>query len=383
MAMMTTRRRFLKVTSGAAMGLYLSPLACESNLVNPKLSGSQFDFLTPVDPSTARADRAPGSHFVQFGAEGSVDGWRYEDINPITLAEWQLQLTGAFTTPTTLTAADLQSEVDNDQDVTLLNTLRCIFDDTSIPGLVGTSLWRGVPLARFLEQAGVDPSVRRFRFFGRDGFNNNLLREEVLVPAGEPELAPLLAVAVNGEDIPHIHGGPVRLVVPGKYGYKNLKWVDRIEATADDTVFGSYQEVFQFFDEGTIQLATKVTNPLARASLPAGPVELFGYALSGAASVQGVEIAIDDGPFEPAQLQSFDDLVTLVPELTEVLQVELERTYPFRSVWTLFTFNWDATPGPHRLRFRATDSAGEVQAAIDEDPTDGSSGYWDIDVDVT
>ncbi len=380
--MKTSRRFFLKASSGAALGVYLSPLGCESNSVVPKFPGGRFDFITAIDPSPNRANRPDASHFVQFGAEGSVQGWRYDDVEVLGPDTWQLELSGQLSNPTTLTFTDINDAIVAGEDYTVLNTLRCIIDSTSIPGLVGTALWRGVPLRRFLDAAGVDAAVRRFRIYGRDGFTNNLRREDIFVPTDEPERTPLLAFQVNGNTVPHIHGGPVRLLVPGRYGFKNLKWVDRIEATDNDEVFGSYQEVFGFFDDGTIQMATKVTDPLAQATLEPGPFDLFGYALSGAAPIRSVEVSIDDGPFVAAQLESFDDLSTQVPELSQTIQAQLGRQYPYPSVWTIFRFSWEATPGTHRLRFRAIDEDGNVQEDVDNDFTDGSDGYWDIRVQV-
>ena len=381
--MESSRRFFLKASSGAMLGLYLSPLGCERNAVTPKFSGGRFDFLTTIDSGLSRSERLPDTHFVQFGAAGSVQGWRYDDIAQVSRDDWQIELTGDVATPTTLTFSDIDAQVDANEDITVVSTLRCIIDATSIPGLVGTALWRGVPLARFLEPAGVGAGVRRFRIFGRDGFRNNLLVSELTVDPDRPERSPLLAFEVNGEAVPHIHGGPVRLLVPGKYGFKSLKWVDRIEATDSDEVFGSYQEVFGFFDDGTIQMATKVTDPLAEATLSEGEIDLFGYALSGSAAIQSVEVSIDDEPFAPAEIEPLDNVLSQNPSLADALQVQAGRSYPFQGVWTLFRFRWQATPGSHRLRFRALDQDGNVQVERDEDVSNGSDGYWDIRVDVS
>jgi len=133
---MTTRRVFLKATSGAALGLYLSPIACESNQITPKVTGGRFDFLTPVDVSTDRRNRPTDSHFVQFGGEGSVPSWNYDTVAEIDRSAWSISLQGLFTTPGELTFADIDAAVADDQAVTVLNTLRCIFDSTGIPGLV-------------------------------------------------------------------------------------------------------------------------------------------------------------------------------------------------------------------------------------------------------
>ena len=383
--MQLDRRLFLKGAGGTALGLVFAP-ACESNQVRPKGIGREFDFLTPVDASLEGdpGRRPTDTFYLQWGAEGTIDGWTYADQPIVAPDDWSLRIEGLVQTPLDVTFADLERKAAAGEEVVLLNTLRCIFDTTDIPGLVGNALWRGVPLRSFLEDAGIDQQqTARIRYFGRDGFANNLRLEDVFLPDAVTEpLDPLLVYQMNGEPVPHVHGGPVRLLTPGRYGYKNVKWIDRVVATDDDSVFGQYQSVFGFFDAGTIQPITKVTNPLAEAEIPAGPFDVFGYALSGLAGVSTVEVSIDGGPFEATELVPLEDIRTSFPVIDASIQVASGATYPFRSVWTLFRYAWDAPPGEHTLRFRATDAAGNVQPEEDDDPTDGSTAYWRVTVRV-
>jgi DMSO/TMAO reductase YedYZ molybdopterin-dependent catalytic subunit len=383
--MQLDRRLFLKGAGGTALGLVFAP-ACESNQVRPKGIGREFDFLTPVDASLEGdpGRRPTDAFYLQWGAESTVDGWTYADQPVIAPDEWSLRIEGLVQTPLDITFADLERKAAAGEEVVLLNTLRCIFDTTDIPGLVGNALWRGVPLRSVLEDAGIDPQqTARIRYFGRDGFANNLRLEDVFLPDALTEpLDPLLVYEMNGEPVPHVHGGPVRLLTPGRYGYKNVKWIERVVATDDDSVFGQYQSVFGFFDAGTIQPITKVTNPLTEAEIPAGPFDVFGYALSGLAGITTVEVSIDGGPFEATELVPLEDIRTSFPVIDASIQVASGATYPFRSVWTLFRYAWDAPPGEHTLRFRATDAAGNVQPEADDDPTDGTTAYWRVTVRV-
>lgn len=380
------RRLFLKGAGGTALGLVFLP-RCQSNEITPKGVGAGFDFLTPIDTSLEREPgrRPPGSFFVQFGAAGiPALSWSYDDIPVLPRDAWSLRIEGLVSTPLDLGFADLQAKADIGLDVVLLNTLRCIFDTTAIPGLVGNAIWRGVPLRSFLEDAGIDQqATARVRYFGRDGFSNNLRLDDIFLPPTTVEpLDPLLVFEMNGEPIPHVHGGPVRLLTPGRYGYKNVKWISRFEATADDAEFGSYQEQYQFFDAGTIQPVTKVTTPLTRVEIPAGEFECFGYALSGLAGIATVEASLDDGPFEPADLVPLEEVRTSFPDIEQTIQLARGNAYPFRGVWTLFRYSFEAIPGEHTLRFRAIDAAGNEQEEVDRGPRDGATGYWTIDVTV-
>jgi len=352
------------------------------NEVRPRGLGAQFEFLTPVDSSLEGdpAARPRDAFYLQWGAESSVDGWSYGAIDVLPPDAWSARVEGLVSTPLDITFESIRQKGEAGEEVVLLNTLRCIIDGTTIPGLVGNALWRGVPLRSFLEDAGIDrQNTVRVRYFGRDGFTNNLKLEDIFLGDSITEpLDPLLVYEMNGEPVPHVHGGPVRLLTPGRYGYKSIKWPERFEATDDDSEFGSYQDAFQFFDAGTIQPITKVTTPLTEVTIPAEPFECFGYALSGLAGIDRVEASVDDGPFEPAELVPLEEIQTSFPIVDQALQVQVGSAYPYRSVWTLFRYVYDATPGRHTLRFRAFDRAGNEQPREDGDLSDGASGYWTI-----
>ena len=105
----------------------------------------------------------------------------------------------------------------------------------------------------------------------------------------------------------------MRLLVPGQYGYKSVKWVARLEATASDAPFGSYQEALGYTDDGRVQVVNKATNPLRNAQLSAGPVAIFGLAISGLAGVERVEVSINDAPFAAAALVDLPEVLSANP----------------------------------------------------------------------
>lgn len=388
------RRAFLQGSAGAVLGLQFVQLGCENNTITPIGSGIEFSFISQVDVeqgnslSTSGRDNAR-FHFVQIGGRalarsgGPIPAGTYDNLPIFSEADWNLTVDGDVTQALNLGFQDLVSR--SADTLTILKTLRCVFDDTSLPGLIGTALWTGVPVRTLIQDAGVDPNlVNRFRFHGRDGFNNNLLYDEVMDETRPAWEQPMLAWRMNDLPVPHAHGGPVRLIIPGKLGYKNIKWIERIEATADDSPFGTYQrgDAYQASDAADVPVWTKATNPVDRQEIPAGSFRVFGFSISGQAAIQTIEIQIDDGPWEPVQVIPVSDLQEDNPRVTESAQFQQGLSYPYRDVWTLFRFDWQATPGPHTLRFRATDSAGNTQPETDPRGDDGVNNWWVIDVEV-
>lgn len=372
-----SRRTFVVRLGTAALGIALAPMVgCETNSVAPFVEGTDIPFLTPLtDPNPDRA------FFVQYGADGTVENW----AGPRQIARdtWGLTVDGLVATPRTFSYSDLLRFAGDA--VRIVSTLRCIVDSTFVPGLIGTTLFTGIPLRLVLEAAGVDAAARRIRIYGADGFTNNLRVLEAMGPFAAEQVEPLLVYQMNDAPLTPDHGFPVRLLVPGQYGYKSVKWITRLEATADDSAFGSYQQALGYTDDGRVQVVNKATNPLRNAQLSAGPVAIFGYALSGMAGIERVEVSIDDAPFAAATLVDLAEVLSSNPTLRSTLQVDNASsfTYPFRGVWALWQYPWTATAGTHTIRIRAIDRAGNTQPEIDEVVEDGENPVFRISVTVT
>ncbi len=373
-----TRRSFLGRTGGALLGFSLLPLAagCEQNSFAPLANGTSIPFLTPIqDPNPDNA------FFAQYGGQAAVPNW--PGVQQLSRGTWTMLLDGLVDSPLTITFADIEAQ--SARAVRVLNTLRCIVDETFVPGLIGNTIWTGIPLRIFLDQAGLDPVLaKRLRFYGADGFTNNLKISQVYGPIAQDLVEPLLVYEMNGAPLTPEHGNPVRLLVPGYYGYKSVKWLSRIEVSGLDEAFGSYQEQLGYVDDGEISVLNKVTNPLQNQTIAAGSFRLFGYALSGKAGIRTVELSIDDGPFEPVRILPLSEVLSSNPEIRETVQLQDSGfTYPFRGVWALWESTWNATPGSHVLRVRAIDNNGNTQPVTDENDLDGTNPIFELRVNVT
>ena len=357
-----SRRDFVRLAGGTLIGVSFVGLpGCEFNSVEPITLGREIPFLTPVD-----------EFYYKNGADISVSNWTLPVIQP---DNWTLQIDGLVQTPITIRFSDLEAESANQ--INLLKTMRCVIDSNDVQGLIGTAVWQGVPLRRFLDRAGIDfASVKRLRLYGSDGFTNNIPIDQVYgdLPPGLVE--PLLVTHMNGVPLPSEHGFPVRLIIHDSFGYKNVKWISRIEATDSDAPFGTYQDA-QFADDGVTRTVSRATEPLDQSQVPAGPVTVRGFAVSGTAGIEKVEVSIDGGTFAETILQDEASVLTSDPLIAEAIQFTdpAQFSYPFTGVWRKWEYTFQASPGRHSIRIRATDAAGNQQPATDEDITDGINAY--------
>ncbi|MFH8380236.1 molybdopterin-dependent oxidoreductase [Kitasatospora sp. NPDC018058] len=219
-----------------------------------------------------------------------------------------------------------------------------------VPTRAVTNLeWAGVPLAAVLEPAGPRPEARhvwlegadRGDFAGESGVG--YLKDLPLDQAGAEVV---LAHTMNGEPLRPDHGYPVRAVAPRMFGTNSVKWLTRIVLAAErpEHLFTTrlYTRVLPGESESRPvrekDVSSKLLTPRDGRHVPVGVCELAGYAWSST-EVVAVEVAVDDADWQPA---------------------ELDRRGPDPS-WQRFRFRYDLAPGPHRVRCRATDSAGRVQ----------------------
>ncbi|WP_206340249.1 molybdopterin-dependent oxidoreductase [Blastococcus litoris] len=261
---------------------------------------------------------------------------------------WQLEVRGMVDEPFTLTYAELMELPQIEADI----TLACVSNEVG-GDLVGNARWQGVPLRALLDRAGLQEGATQLVGRSVDGFT-----------AGFPVLTALdveeamVAVAMNGEPLPAEHGFPARLVVPGLYGYVSAtKWLEAIELTDWDV--DGYWIPRGWAKEGPIKTQARIDVPRSGTTVAAGRQPVAGVAWAPTRGIEGVEVRIDDGPWQPA-------------ELAERLDVDC---------WRQWYLPWDATPGRHTVAARATDGLGEVQTD-ERTPVapDGASGYPVIEV---
>ena len=223
------------------------------------------------------------------------------------------------------------------------------------PGATGTARWRGVRLADVLAAAAPRPGAAHVGMVGLDDSPEAKPPQRYggsipLDKARRPEV--LLAFEMNGEPLPPVHGGPLRSVVPGYIGARSIKWLDRIDVRAD-TWGGYFQHVAYRmlppdgkvgpgagFELGIVALNSDVLAPADGATVPAGAVELRGYAFAGGErSVVRVDVSVDGAAWRQAQL--------------------LEDLGPW--AWRQWTLSVELGPGEHAIAVRAWDTSAATQ----------------------
>jgi DMSO/TMAO reductase YedYZ molybdopterin-dependent catalytic subunit len=221
--------------------------------------------------------------------------------------------------------------------------------------LVGNARWLGVPLRTLLERAGVRPGGTQLLGRSVDGFTAGFPTETAL----RLEHA-MVAVGMNGEPLPTDHGFPARIVVPGLFGYVSAtKWLSEIELTGSSVE--GYWIPRGWAKEGPVLTQSRIDVPARDSTVAAGPQVVAGVAWAPTRGIRAVEVRVDDGPWQPA-------------ELAEPLGDECWRQWQYR---------WTAEPGEHRLSVRATDGDGEVQTEQRAPVApSGATGYHRRDVQV-
>src|SRR5690606_38696195 len=116
-----------------------------------------------------------------------------------------------------------------------------------IATLVANGIFTGIPLHHVLEELDVPAEAVKMRVYGADNFSSNIAAARTAAPEAGGPLPVLLAYGLNGEPLGRLRGGPVRLIIPETWGYKNVKWIERLDFTSDDAPFGTY-EVERFPD---------------------------------------------------------------------------------------------------------------------------------------
>ena len=269
------------------------------------------------------------------------------------VATWRLRVHGLVDRPFELTYDELLAMPLLEQYV----TIACVSNEVG-GSLVGNALWTGVRLKELLERAGVQPEATQIVGRAVDGFTVGFPTVHALADDRES----LVAVAMNGEPLPPSHGYPARLIVPGLFGYVSAtKWLTEIELTTLEG-FDAYWVPLGWSKQGPILTQSRIDVPTHGARVAAGTVAVAGVAWAPDRGIGAVEVQVDEDGWEPAELS------TPISDAT----------------WVQFVRRWDATPGEHLLRVRATDGDGEVQTDMRTRPApDGSRGHHTIRVTVT
>ena len=353
-----SRRSFLLVTGAAAIVAATTGVVGRG-LVNGRVDVEELraalrlpkpaDAATPV-PASVRADVSgvsayftPNNEFYRVDTALSVP--------VVDSRTWRLRIHGMVEQEMTYSFDDLLAMPLVERDI----TLTCVSNQVG-GELVGNARWLGVPVRMLLEQARPAPDADQVVSRSVDGMTIGTPVQALLDGRDA-----LLAVGMNGEPLPVEHGFPVRMVVPGLYGYVSAcKWIADMELTTFDA-YDPYWVQRGWVKEAPIKLSARIDapRPLAKVS---GEVKVGGVAWAQHTGIAGVDIRVDGGDWQPTKLAANGGI----------------------DAWRQWSWSLpDAAAGSHTLEVRATDRDGNVQPGERAEPfPSGSTGWHSVVITV-
>ena len=351
------RRRFLALAAGAG-SLALVAGSLGRVLARGGMAAAARARIVLGRPARPLPPAAPGLEAATPGLSPlytPVDRFYRIDtalvVPDVDVATWRLRVGGMVDRPFSLSYDDLAALPQVEADITLC----CVSNEVG-GRLVGSARWQGVLLKDLLDRAGVQTGADQLVGRSVDGFTVGFPTSTL-----DDGRQALVALGMGGEPLPVQHGFPARLVVPGLYGYVSAtKWLEELELTTLDG-FDAYWVPRGWSKEAPIKTSARIDVPRFGPRLQAGRQAVAGVAWAPTRRVSRVEVQVDDGPWAPAELG---------PEVSA-------------DAWRQWVWAWDATPGDHVLRVRATDGTGEVQDEVLRPPApDGATGLHRVRVTV-
>jgi DMSO/TMAO reductase YedYZ molybdopterin-dependent catalytic subunit len=350
-----SRRRFLK-----GLGIVFA-VAAVSGVAGRLLTGRRAVTAARNSVVLPRPVAAPPPVPANAQAQGAVpyvtsndDFYRIDtslyppEVDPAT---WQLRIFGMVRNPITITWDQLLKRPMIERYV----TLACVSNEVG-GDLISNALWLGTPIKALLDEAQLLPDADQVIQRSVDGWT-----------CGSPTAVlrdgrdALLAVGMNGAPLPVEHGFPVRMVVPGLYGYVSAcKWITEIELSrfAD---FDAYWVPRGWSQQAPIKTQSRIDTPRDGAKRKAGVVTVAGVAWAQHRGIKKVEVQVDGGPWMEA---------TLAGTVSS-------------DTWREWSYQWHAAKGQHTVRVRATDSTGETQTSTPAPPDpNGATGWHSVRVTV-
>jgi len=351
------RRRFLitgTATAGAAAVAYLGGRYLAEGT---SVSQAQASLRIPV-PANPAPPLPPGSNLRIPGLSSFItpNNSFYRVDTAIVLPEvppssWHLRVHGMVAKEITISFDELIRRPLTADYI----TLTCVSNPVAGP-YVGNALWLGASVASLLRQAGVRAGADELLCTSADGFTSGTPLQTVMDGRDA-----MLAVAMNGTALPVEHGFPVRMVVPGLYGYVSAcKWITDIEVTtyASNVAYWAQRGWDQ---QAPIKTESRIDVPNGSAQLKPGTTPVAGVAWAQHKGIAAVEVRVDRGPWHEARLAAVPDI----------------------DCWRQWVWDWNATPGSHLIEARATDATGYTQTALQEPPPpNGATGYPSVSVSV-
>ena len=372
-----TRRRLLTSAAAAAAVPYgARALAFMPGTEWPELrqNEQQIPFVNDTQPDDLTNQIVWQKPFDwHTSADRLYDVAHYD--KPTDLSDGRIDITGMVERPLTLSLEALKRL----PRIEYTATIECGGNGLAgrFMGAIGNMRWTGTPLVPLLQDCGIQPDAMEAVFFGADSGIEEIRRNEYAqhfarsLPLGRPVMdTALICYAMNGEPLPLLHGGPVRLVVPGWFGIAWVKWLNRIDIIDRRYVgrFMSRDYVTlrgEETDSGTVWHRTLV-GPMRVKSIAArslrqenGDVRIEGAAWTDGTPLESVQLSIDDGEWMEATLQ---------PKPADATP----------HTWTFWSYVWTNPPsGTHTLVSRATDAKGRVQPTETDPEIALKKTYWE------
>ncbi|PUA81355.1 molybdopterin-dependent oxidoreductase [Nocardioides currus] len=272
---------------------------------------------------------------------------------PIVDADtWKLTIDGDVDQEVTLTLDDLFEMDVIERDI----TLTCVSNDVGGP-YIGAATWLGVRLTDVLDKAGIK-NTKADQIFSTDVDGMTISTPLSVATDGRDAM---IVFGMNGQPLPREHGFPVRMVVPGLYGFVSAcKWITKMTLTTYDAEQAYWTER-EWATDAPIKISSRIDTPKPLSDNDQGRTFIGGVAWAQGVGIEKVEVRIDGGDWQVAQMG---------PDAGN-------------DYWRQWFLEWDAEPGQHFLASRATNKAGEVQTAVRMRPfPEGSSGIQEIAVNV-
>jgi DMSO/TMAO reductase YedYZ molybdopterin-dependent catalytic subunit len=348
-------RRKILIGASAGVGVLSLGAAGAGALIGGNVADSQRS-VTARLAQARLAERAPaipaGAAFPELGTPtfltANPDFYRIDvalRIPSEAAADWSMRIHGMVDNEITLSFDDLLARPLVERTI----TMTCVSNPVG-GNLISTANFIGVELRDILREAGVRPGADQIFTTSIDGWYTGTPTDVVM----EPGRGALLVVGMNGEALPPEHGFPVRMVVPGLYGFvSGTKWLADMELTTFEARKGYWRER-QWAQKAPIKTQSRIDSPQGFSAVPAGKVTVAGIAWSQPTGLRKVEVRMDGGPWREAELA------------TEVN----------RNTWRMWRTDFDLGPGSHTVQTRATDRNGVTQTEVRTDPIPDGASAW-------
>jgi DMSO/TMAO reductase YedYZ molybdopterin-dependent catalytic subunit len=351
-------RRLSLVTLGlTAAGAAVGVAGVVLNRKVRSVSGDRDALALPTPsaaPAPPPADVTPKGVALPSFITANSDFYRIDtalSVPQVSRADWRLRIHGMVGKEVTYTFEDLQRFEAVEKTV----TLTCVSNPVG-GELISNATWVGYRVRDLLREAGIASDADMVLSTSIDGWTAG-----TPVEALTDDRDSLLAIGMNGVPLPVEHGYPARLVVPGLYGYVSAtKWVTDLELTRFDQT-EAYWTKLGWSAKGPIKTQSRIDVPRRGQKIDAGPTTFGGIAWAQHRGIKAVEVRIDDGPWQQAQLGA---------------------SYS-NDTWRLWSFPWNAASGAHTISVRATDNTGAVQTGDQMGVIpDGATGWHTVSFDV-